>query len=66
MSRIREIERQIADLSESEFAELREWFLHRDWKALDVQIEQDAEAGKLDDIIKQARDDHNAGKSREL
>jgi hypothetical protein len=66
MRKLEEIENQIKALSREEFKELREWVLERDWEAWDAQIGRDAEAGKLDRALNEARDDYKAGRSREL
>ena len=56
MSSIPEIQQSILDLSETDFAELRKWFSDLDWEQWDRQIEADAESGKLDFLIDEARD----------
>lgn len=66
MSKVEQIEQQIEELSPSEFAELRDWILEQDWAAWDAQIEQDAEAGKLDTLLREAEEDYRSGRSREL
>lgn len=66
MTRVERLEQEIAKLSPDEFAQLRDWLLEQDWDEWDRQIEQDAAAGKLDNIMKQALADHAAGKSRPL
>jgi hypothetical protein len=66
MRKIEHIEQQIRELSSSEFAELRDWVLEQDWKAWDAQIESDAQAGKLDKVLAEAKADYRSGRSREL
>lgn len=66
MRKLDDIERQIRELSSAEFAELREWLLAQDWKAWDAQIEADADAGKLDELVAEARADYVAGRTRPL
>lgn len=66
MTKLQVIEDQIKQLSPSEFAELREWLLERDWEEWDRQIERDSAAGKLDKLFDKARADHRAGKSKEI
>jgi hypothetical protein len=66
MRKLEEIENQIKALSREEFTELREWILERDWGAWDAQIGRDADAGKLDRALNEARDDYEAGRSRDL
>ena len=55
MRKVEQIEQQIRELSAGEFSELRDWVLEQDWKAWDAQIENDARAGKLDQVIAQSR-----------
>ena len=66
MTRVEQIEQEIAKLNQDEFAQLRDWLLEQDWAEWDRQIELDAAAGKLDGLMKQALADHAAGKSRPL
>lgn len=66
MRKVEHIERQIRELSSAEFAELRDWFLERDWAAWDAQIDVDAAAGKLDKLISEAKADFDRGKARRL
>lgn len=66
MSKVKRIEHDIEQLSRAEFAELREWILERDWQSWDAQIEQDAQAGKLDELIGESQEDYRAGRAREL
>jgi hypothetical protein len=66
MRKVEHIEQQIRELSSAEFAELRNWVLERDWIAWDAQIEADAQAGKLDKLVSEARSDFDRGKARKL
>jgi hypothetical protein len=66
MRKIEHIERQIEELSQAEFAELRDWLLERDWNAWDAQIEADSRNGKLDKLVTEAKADFAAGRVREL
>ena len=63
MTRVESLEEEIQKLSPSEFAELREWLLERDWEQWDEQIERDAANGRLDAIFAEAESAHRAGKS---
>jgi hypothetical protein len=49
-----------------ELAEFRRWFAEFDGKASDRQIEQDAAAGKLDQLAAEALADCSAGSARRL
>jgi hypothetical protein len=66
MSKVEHIEQQIQQLSRSEFLELRDWILERDWESWDAQVAEDARAGKLDELVEESREDYRAGRSREL
>lgn len=66
MCRVAEIEPQIATLSDSERAELRERFLREDADSWDRQIEADALSGRLDEVFAEALKDHANGKSTPL
>jgi len=63
MTRVESLEEEIQKLSPSEFAQLREWLLERDWQMWDAQIERDAADGKLDALFAEAEQAHRAGKS---
>lgn len=54
MTRVQELENVVASLPKEEYREFRHWFLDRDWDEWDRQIAEDAEAGKLDFLVKEA------------
>jgi hypothetical protein len=62
MTKVERIERAIEQLSRFEFTQLRDWILERDWQSWDAQIEQDASAGKLDELIGESQEDYRAGR----
>jgi hypothetical protein len=66
MGNVKDIERQILELSADEFATLRAWFAEEDAKAWDTQFERDVHAGKLDALGAAARRAHAAGKATRL
>ena len=66
MSQVEKIENQIAELSSTELAAFRKWFVQFDASAWDLQFEADAKAGRLDRLAETALKDHAAGRSREL
>ena len=61
MTRLEELEREIASLPEEQYRAFRRWFLERDWEKRDRQIGQDSAAGKLDLLGKEARDAKKGG-----
>ena len=66
MRKVEHIELLIRELSAREFSELRDWILEQDWKSWDSQIEADARAGKLDELIAEAQAEYTAGRTRPL
>jgi hypothetical protein len=66
VTKVQAIEEEIKNLSPSELAELRDWFLEHDWSEWDREIEQDSAAGKLDALANEALADLAAGKTRPI
>jgi len=66
MSRVEQLEQQIAELDPSELQALRSWFAQFDAEVWDRQIEADARSGKLSRLVERAVQDHQAGHSTEL
>jgi len=66
MSRVEQLEKQIAELDESEIKAFRAWFELYDAELWDRQIEADAKSGKLSRLAQRALGDHQAGRSTEL
>jgi hypothetical protein len=66
MTKLEQIEQAISALSREEQAKLEEWwsrFRNEQW---DRQIADDYDAGRLDDLITEARAEIAAGKTRPL
>ncbi len=66
MSDIEALERSVEALTPEELARFRAWFAEFDAQVWDRQIEADAASGKLDSLVREAREDFEAKKSREL
>ena len=66
MTKVERIESEIEGLTRSELAILRDWFRRYDAEAWDRQIEEDAAAGKIDQLAEAALRQHKAGKTRDL
>jgi hypothetical protein len=66
MSKVENIEQEVRNLSPSELAAFRRWFLEFDAQVWDRQIEKDVREGKLDKFADEALAAHRAGKSKEL
>jgi hypothetical protein len=66
MSKIDSIEQEVRNLSPSDLAAFRRWFLEFDAQVWDRQIEKDVREGKLDKFADEALAAHRAGKSNNL
>ena len=66
MLKVEEIEAVIESLSEEEYVRIRKWFSQKDWEKWDKQIATDSQSGKLDFLIKEALNEKNKGKLKEL
>ena len=66
MSRVEQLERQIAELDQSELMVLRAWFEGYDAGVWDRKIESDARSGRHRRLAERALSDHAAGRSTEL
>jgi hypothetical protein len=66
MSRVKDLESQIRELSAEEMAAFREWFTKFDADNWDREFEADAKAGKLDAAAESALRDHSTGRSTKL
>jgi hypothetical protein len=66
MLSVQTIEEAIQQLPKSDLAKLRGWFLEFDDRAWDKQIEEDANAGKLDSLAAEALAEYYSGKATEI
>jgi hypothetical protein len=66
MGNVKSIEQAVEARPPAELAEFRRWFAEFDSAAWDRQIEQDAQAGKLDALAAEALADYRSGTGREL
>ena len=66
MGNIKSIEKAIESLLPSELVEFRRWFAEFDAVAWDQQVEQDATAGRLDELAAEALAEFGSGTAREL
>lgn len=66
MTKVQQLEREIAALSGSELTEFRRWFADFDSAIWDRELEADVRSGALDGLAEEARADHTAGRSRAL
>ena len=66
MGNVKSIENAVESLPPMELAEFRRWFAEFDGNAWGRQIEQNAGAGKLDQLAAEALADYRAGSARQL
>ena len=57
MSKIDELKAEIERLPSQEFAELFRWLSEKDWERWDKEIEADSQAGRLDFLVREAREE---------
>jgi len=66
MTRVEELEMAVDSLTREEYNRFRRWFLERDWEKWDQEIKEDAEAGRLDFLAREAAEARNSRKLRDL
>ena len=66
MSKIDKLKAEIERLPSKEFAELFRWLSEKDWERWDQEIEADAQAGKLDFLVREAREEKAKGTLKDL
>ncbi len=66
MSKVEKIQAEIESLSQQDYRDLRQWFLERDWSRWDDEIEADSRSGKLDFLVKEAREEKSRGELKGL
>lgn len=66
MTKLQQIEQSIEALSDAEIKELAAWFEELRWQRWDRQLEADVAAGKLDELISEAKAEISAGKTTPL
>lgn len=66
MSSITEIEQAVQQLAPEELARFREWFAQYDAERWDREIEDDARAGRLENLADEAIRDAQAGRCTDL
>jgi len=63
---VEELEVAVDSLTQEEYGRFRRWFLDRDWERWDHEIEEDAKAGRLDFLVREAVEARNRQKLRDL
>ena len=66
MDKIEKIGRELREFSRSELAAFRRWFHEFNAQAWDREMEEDAQAGKLDAMVEAALQDLKGGRCREI
>lgn len=66
MTKVQRLEEEIRELTPGELAAFRKWFQEYDAAEWDKQIEEDALAGKFDNLAQKALADHKAGSTGEI
>ena len=66
MGNVETIAGRIKELSPEELAAFREWFIQFDAEAWDKQIEADSQAGRLDFLVREAREEKAKGTLKDL
>ena len=63
MTTVTEISGAVKRLPKRDLARFRKWFAEYDAAVWDQQLESDANAGKLEALIREAQRDHRAGRT---
>jgi len=66
MSKVEQIKVAIESLPDNDFVKLRKWFSEKDWEKWDRQVEENSKDGKLDFLIREASEEKQEGKLRDL
>ena len=66
MTKLEQVEKEVASLAPEELAAFRTWFAEYDWKIWDRELEQDVAAGKLDRFAAEALEDYERGETTKL
>jgi len=66
MPKIDELKAEIERLSRKEFDELFRWLSEKDWERWDKAIEADSQAGRLDFLVREAREQRAKGTLKDL
>jgi hypothetical protein len=66
MTKLELLESAVDSLPKSEYSRFRRWFLERDWEKWDRQISSDSKAGRLDFLVREAREAKAKGQLKDL
>ena len=66
MTKIDQLKAEIESLPSEEIAEIYRWLSEKDWEKWDKEIEADSRSGKLDFLVREAREEKSKGKLKDL
>jgi len=66
MSKVDELKAEIERLPGEELTELFRWLSEKDWERWDKEIEADAQSGRLDFLVREAREEKAKGTLKDL
>jgi hypothetical protein len=66
MSKIDDLKAEIERLPNEEVAEIFRWLSQKDWESWDGEVEADSATGKLDFLVREAREEKNKGKLKDM
>ena len=66
MSKIDQLKAEIESLPNEEFTEISRWLSEKDWERWDKEIEADSQAGRLDFLVREAREEKTKGTLQDL
>jgi hypothetical protein len=65
-SKIDELKAQLEQLPNDQLSEIFRWLSEKDWERWDAELADDARTGKLDFLIREAREAKATGKLKDL
>ena len=66
VSKLDELKAEIERLPNEEFAEVCRWLSEKHWERWDQEIEADSQAGRLDFLLREAREEKAEGTLKDL
>jgi hypothetical protein len=66
MSKIDQLKAEIENLPSEEFTEIFRWLSEKDWERWDKEIEADSQSGRLDFLVREAREEKTKGNLKDL
>lgn len=66
MSKVDQLKAEIESLPTEEIAEIFRWLSEKDWEIWDKEIAADSDSGKLEFLIREAREEKSKGTLKDL